>query len=442
MTHCTMGYCIKTFYVLALTSLILPFALKSQNAYLDSLAQVVQTDVPDSVKMKAYSQLIWPNTKINTNYALELTADMMKIARRSDRERWLRQAQYYYAVTYKNTAEFSKALPYIDSVYFQSEAVKDTTFMAYASYQKAVILKEMGLYEEAIEWANINIAQYRYIQNQASVAMALNAKAGLYRQMKLYSKAIETYQEAYEIYLEQQDSVGLANLYNNLGNVYSEIDSFDLALVFYNKQEEININLNDVSGQGYCYENRGRLFHRMGRYEDAIASLRKSIDIRRDLNQNLVLANSLFQLGSSLQKVGKIDEAEKHIQEGLFIADQNGMVDQLRQGYFVLSEIYGMKGNYKQAYDYHVKQAQLKDSILNSTISEQALRIDALTDYENKEREQKIALLAAQNEIQRLRLNRSRSILLIALLGITALTVLSIWIYRSRKKKKKLYQQL
>lgn len=416
--------------------------LSAQSNDLDSIKNLLYAGVPDSTRIWAYGQVIWPYTRNDPAYALKLTGEMMDIAKKAKNERWIRRAQYYYAVTFKNTGELNQALPYIDSVYYQSEVAKDTTLMAYSSYQKAVILKEMGRLEEATEWFNITIAHYNYLGNDRDVAMCLNAKAGLYRQMKLYSKAIDTYNNAFAIYNSQQDSMGLSHLYNNLGNVYSEIDSFEIALEYYGKQEELNLAMNDTGGLGFCYENRGRLFDKIGRLDEAIASLEKSVAIRRGMDQKLLLANSLFQLGSSQRKRGLIGPAERNIKEGLEIAIQNDMAEQLRQGYFALSEIYSEKGDYRQAYESYLKQAELKDSLLNSTISEQALKIDALTDYETVQREQQINLLAARNEIQELHLQRSRNTLILALVGISTLAVLLIWIYRSRNRIKKLYAQL
>lgn len=426
---------------LSLVSL-LPGTLYPQESTMDSIKGLLYADVPDSTRIWAYGQVIWPFTRSDPAQALELTGEMMQIAKKAKNERWIRRAQYYYGVTYKNRGDLNLALPFIDTVYTNSELVRDTSLMAYSSYQKSVILKDMGRLEEAIEWFNITISHYKYLGNIRDVAMCMNAKAGLYRQLKLYNKAIDTYNIAYEIYLEDMDSIGLSHIYNNLGNVYSEIDSFNLALEYYNKQEKLDSARNDISGLGFCYENRGRLLDRMGQLDAAIASLQQSVEIRRSLEQKLGLANTLFQLGSTQRKQGLLNASEKNIREGLQIARENDIIEQLQQGYVALSKIYGEKGDYRQAYDYHVKQAELKDSLLNSTISEQALRIDALTDYETTQREQKISLLAIQNEIQELHLQRSRTILVVALLGITALVLLVIWIYRSKNRIKKLYSQL
>ncbi len=412
------------------------------NQQLDSLKHLLDANVPDSTKIWAYTQVIWPNTKYDTDYALRLSRDMMKIAKAADRERWIRQAQYYFGVTYKNIGDYSKAHSFIDSVYKQSELMRDTAFMAYSSYQMAVILKEMKKYEAAIEWFNTTIRYYQYIKNLPSVAMALNAKAGLYREMKLYHRSISTYEMALKIHAEEQDSSGLTNVYNNLGNIYSEMDSFSQALRYYSLQEEINLARDDLSGMGFLYENRGRLYEKMGQIPDAVISLRKSVEIRRNLSQNQTLAITLFQLASSLIKQGDVEEARACITEGLAIAEKFEMIAQLQIGYLALSKLFNKEGKYQDAYLYHVKQARIKDSLLNSTISEQALRIDALTDFERVQREQQLNLLSAQNEIQQLRLRRSREILVFAILSILILSTLLVWIYRSRSSIKKLYDEL
>ncbi|NND32505.1 MAG: tetratricopeptide repeat protein [Saprospiraceae bacterium] len=425
--------------LLVLTGSMNSFA---QNAYLDSIAQILTTDVSDSIKMTIYRQVIWANSRVNSAYALELTEDLMEMAEDAKVERWNRQAHYYYGVIYKNQGEFMKSHEHMDTVYHRSEALKDTTFMAFSAYQLASILNQMDLYEESLEFHNKAIQFYQNIDNELSVAMTLNSKAGLYRKFKLYDKSIEIYQDALEIYERTRDSTGLSEIYNNLGNLYSELDSFELALDYYNKQENINLAQNDQYGMGFVYENRGRLFDRMGRISEAITSLKESVAIRRKSGHQALLTPTLLQLGSTLVKADRTDAAEEYVTEGLRLAEQLALPHQLQQGYQMLATIYAQRQDFARAYNAHLKYATVKDSMLNETIATQALKIDALTEYERIQREKEFELLSAQSEIKDLRIQSSRRIIWLVVLGLFILTFIAFWLYQSRQKIKKLYQEL
>jgi two-component sensor histidine kinase len=415
---------------------------RTQDAHLDSLAQILTTEAPDSIKMHAYREVIWANSRVNSAYALELTENMMKMAQNAKVERWIRQAHYYYGVIYKNLGDFGKSRQYMDTVYLRSEVLKDTSFMAFSAYQLASILNQMDLYEESLEFHNKAINFYRHIGNELSVAMTLNAKAGLYRKFKLYDKSIEIYEEAMKIYEQYDDSTGLSEIFNNLGNLYSELDSFELALHYYNRQESICIAQNDQYGMGFVYENRGRLFDRMERMPEAIRSLKESVKIRRTSGHQAILTTTLIQLGASLLKYGDLADAEKVIREGLQLAEQLSLALQLQQGYLMLSKIYAEKKNFENAYTYHLQYALVKDSMLNETITNQALKIDALTEYERVEREKEIELLSAQNELKDLRIRASKRTIGAVGFGLLSLAFIAFWLYRSRQKIKKLYSEL
>ncbi|MBK8504315.1 MAG: tetratricopeptide repeat protein [Saprospiraceae bacterium] len=392
--------------------------------------------------MGAYREVIWANSRLNSAYALELNDEMMKMAQNAKEERWIRQAHYYFGVIYKNQGNFGKSREHMDTVYLRSEGLKDTSFMAFSAYQLASILNQMDLYEESLEFHNKAINFYRHIGNELSVAMTLNAKAGLYRKFKLYDKAINNYGEALTIYEQNSDSSGLADIFNNLGNLYSELDSLELALDFYEKQERINIARNDEYGMGFVFENRGRLFDKMGRMPEAINSLKESVKIRRNSEHQAILATTLLQLGSSLLKHGILKDAENAIREGLQLAGQFSLVPQLQQGYLMLAKVFAERRDFERAYDYHLKYTLVKDSMLNETISDQALKIDALTEYERIEREKEIELLSAQNEIKDLRIQASKRIIGVVGLGLLSLTLIAFWLYRSRQKIKGLYSEL
>ena len=414
----------------------------TQDARLDSMARILNTDVSDSVKMSIYREVIWANGRLNSAYALQLTEDLMKMAQNAKVERWIRQAHYYYGVIYKNQGDFTAALGHMDTVYKRSEILKDTSFMAFSTYQLASILNRMDRYEESLEFHNKAIVFYQYIGNELSVAMTLNAKAGLYRKLKLYDRSIENYGEALKIYERTRDSTGLSEVYNNLGNLYSELDSFDLALNYYNRQESINLAQNDQYGMGFVYENRGRLFDRIGRLNESISSLKRSVTLRRNSGHKALLTTTLIQLGSTLLKNGNPDDAVIYISEGMQLAEELSLPQELQQGHLMLSKIHAYRRDFANAYDHHLKHALIKDSVLNTTIAEQALKIDALTEYERIEREKEIELLSAQSEIKDLRIRSSKKIIWLVGLGLLCISAIAFWLYKSRQKIKRLYYEL
>jgi two-component sensor histidine kinase len=227
-----------------------------------------------------------------------------------------------------------------------------------------------------------------------------------------------------------------------LANCYAELDSFDLALDFYEKQELICLAIGNEYGLGYLYENRGQVFKLLGQYDDAIASLKKSIVIRDKFDQKDVLAATWIKIADAQLQKGLTKEAQESLEYGVSIASAIGVQARLKEAYDIYANLYARQGNFKLAYNYNLKAEAIKDSLLNEKIVEQSLKIDALTDYENLQREQQISLLSAQSELKDLKISQANRNLWLSLLGLLGISIFSYLIYNSRQKTRQLYDEL
>ena len=134
--------------------------------------------------------------------------------------------------------------------------------------------------------------------------------------------------------------------------------------------------------------------------------------------------------------------ARPYIREGHELAMELNNPAQLHQCYKALAHLESSSGNYKSAYDYQQQVMALSDSLLNEEISEQALRIDELSKYENIQQEQQIQLLAANNEIKDLQIQRSRRKLILLLIFAAALVMISFIIFMGKRRVDKLNETL
>ncbi len=432
-----------TFRKIVLTVSALGFLLatvqgRNRQDIIDSLEQVIQSDAIDTAKFYPYTQVIWHYQHTNKPYALELTHDLRALALKHKKDAWLNNAYYYYGVIYKNSGEYEKARVYMDSSFAIANTRNDTARITYASYQLGVIASMQHQYEAAINHLNRAERLYASLDMPSSVAMTLSSKGSVYRKMKLYEKALEAYFESLSINEEQRDSSGLANVYNNIANIYATVDSADLAFLYYDKQEAINEALGNTYGLSFVYENRGRLFHKMGQYDKAIASLQKAADIRSEIGSKDYYVAAILQLGGSYLKKGQLKEAYKYINESYQTATEYGLTFRLQQSNEMMAKVSADMGDYQKAYQHHLNYQSIKDSLLNEQISEQALRIDALTDQEMVLRDQEIALLSTQNELKDLQIRSRNRFLFITILGLIVLGVLSGVIYHSRQKVRSL----
>ena len=291
---------IKNIVLYGLTYLLFISGAQAQNSYIDSLDAVIHSDIDDTLKFYAYTQVIWANQSRKSDYALQLNEGFINMAKDFNKPAWINQAKYYYCVIHKHRGEYHTAIDYAEEVVGYYEKNKDTAGVANISYQKGVIQKNMSNYEKAVETFNKTIELYHLVNDKRMVATTLDAKGSLYRSLKLYDRAIESYKQAIKINQDIKDSLGLSRNYNNIGNAYSEIDSLDKALECQEIQIRINDLIQNVWGNGFAFENKGRILTMLGQYEEAIQNLKKSESIRREFQNNNVLIPVLLQIGRYL----------------------------------------------------------------------------------------------------------------------------------------------
>jgi signal transduction histidine kinase len=97
-------------------------------------------------------------------------------------------------------------------------------------------------------------------------------------------------------------------------------------------------------------------------------------------------------------------------------------------------------GNYKEAYEYMKKYAAVYDKVFNEEKSKQFSELQ--TKYETEKKEQAIAILNRDNEIQQLQLKRKNLLLIFIGIGsVIILLIMGILYQRYRIKQQKLLQE-
>jgi tetratricopeptide (TPR) repeat protein len=84
----------------------------------------------------------------------------------------------------------------------------------------------------------------------------------------------------------------------------------------------INREANDQDGIAHCLNGLGAVHRRQGRHHLALGCHRESLAIQRELGDPYCLAESLRELGLTLQAAGYVQEAGRHLQEVLSIFEQ------------------------------------------------------------------------------------------------------------------------
>jgi len=292
--------------------------------------------------------------------------------------------------------------------------------------------KSLELYKEAKEIGEKT-------GNKEVVAYALNNITNLYNTLENPEKALEHAFKVLSIVEELKDKYGereykgrKASIYGNIGYSYFYLKRLEEARETLKKSISIYsglnhpaemIRLNLLLGRVYFeearYDSAGEYFHIAKSYAD-------SINARGwEMNASLAISEVLFN-----QK--KIESARQMLFNTIEMASEISEPQIAYQAYGLLAKVFEKQGEFKEAYNYHIKYKQYSDSVINEKTLQDIARIEEEIKFEE---ERKLIREKQKNKEQR-----------ILIIGIIMLLVLSVvffmyLIQRLKAKKNQLQKE-
>ncbi|MBI3501356.1 MAG: tetratricopeptide repeat protein [Bacteroidetes bacterium] len=368
------------------------------------------------------------------------------------------------------------AMEYANQALALGKKLGNKKFIASSYNTIGTIYRYRGEYDKALENNFSSLSIYKEIKDSAGIAAVLNNVGNVYYHQGKFSKALENYLAALKTREAMHDKQGVASSFSNMGMVYGEEGDFTNSLDYFLKSLKIREEIGDKEGIGISLNNIGEVFSKKGSYREALdyhlralkvreeindkkgtaeslvilgddylklgdesSSLKyflKSLDLFEETNNKNGIGNSLMNIGQLYYRQNNYPKALEYLMKGLSVAKEIQAKPQLSDGYKILSEVYSRKNDFKNAYEYHKLFSDMKDSLLNEESSKQITEMQ--TKYETEKKEQQITLLNKDKELQDAQLNRQKIIIWSVVGGLLIVVLLSIFIFRERKKSEKL----
>ncbi len=390
----------------------------------------------------------------------------------------LRADAYYYKYDFATAAEHYRAAAAIE------KEVHGEMSLHYAERLGDVgfCYHRMADYPRAVSHYKSALKIVRAIGNRPEIATNLNNIGMIFNNWGRYDSAIRYHSEALEIDKGLGDPYFISVDYNNIGKIYESWGKYELALDYYEesleyarksgRENSIAIRLNNIgmvyktlgdhaSALKYLLEaleidtrmdNRYRIavrYHNLGQVYDATGDATKAMEFYklslarfRALDHPEGQAYVLSSMGEQFARLGKYKAAETYYLGSLRIADSMGLAQSVVANYGLLAQVYERAGDYRKALGAFKALAARKDSLF--TENEQQLMTEFQTKYETGKKEQEIALLNKEKEIDRLKL-RKANIQLYSMVGtvllLAAIVLLLVARYRFKHRVNRLLQQ-
>jgi len=370
------------------------------------------------------------------------------------------------------------------AIQYSTEARNLAEMINYPSGQ-ALAYKNLGLgyymqgeYSEAFRNWEPSLDIYRELGNNQLVANLLSNMGAIYHSIGKNVEAIEKYLPALKIAEELSDSTRIGTLLLNIGVVYAEqTGSYDTAINYYLRAIEIGEHLNDKYIVGVSTLNMGEVYIEKEEYDSALFYFEKSLTILTSSNyiasalnfmgsiysekgdfqmaltyqqDALKMARSenaqretvgiLLGLASTYENLKNPSRAIEYFTEAEVLAEEIGLNEELSGAYEGLATNYAEILDYPNAYKYLSLQNTIDDIIYR--IESENITNELINSYQMEKKQDEIALLEQQSEIEQLISKRQRGVIIGTGISVLLLLALATGIYNRMRYIRKTNEKI
>ena len=254
----------------------------------------------------------------------------------------------------------------------------------------------LGQNDQALDFFQRSLSIREILGDSASIVRGMNAVSAVYIAQEKYDKALDKLKQTLRVAKQVSNSHDIAILNNNIGVIYKETNELDSAKFYYADALNIYRHLNQQSEIGMIYNNLGGIESELQNGNRAIAYYDSSLTINQQI----------------------------------------GTLPMLILSYRGLSDAYRINGDYKEAYEWHVKYHALDDSLAGEDVKNQINELQ--TKYETSQKDKEIAELE-KREVEANAIAERRKIMLISgsVIGIAFIMVILFYVSRRRAKEQR-----
>lgn len=282
----------------------------------------------------------------------------------------------------------------------------------------------LGNYEKALAYYLESLDQHEALGDKLTAAMILNNIGEIHKKLGNEEKSLNYLRRATEI-LKRYNYATLG--YSNLGEIYFMLHNYDSAEYYYKQALRSNEIEKNEKYEAYAYHGLAEVDHARRNYGVALQNASRALDIRKSTRDYRGECYSYQLLARIFNSTRQPDSAMAYLDMALQLARQISASDIRMNVFKTKAEILADNGRQDSAYYYHVRYAQLKDSLFNEEKSRQIAEMQTIFETE---------LLKKEFEASEIKL-KQRNTLIIA---IIMLLILSAAVAGAFYKQRKVQQ--
>jgi two-component system NtrC family sensor kinase len=360
-------------------------------------------------------------------------------------------------IYYTDKGDYAKALDCHEKALIVAEEINDKIEIQFAHCEIGLIYYNLGNYTEALKNILISLKNCQDINYQLGISANYSNLGSIYNSIGNYPEAIKNFRNSLKILSGNKWKLGHENSYFtvdetliNMTQAYDYIsigESFknigDTAAAIFNLTTGLDLceKYGDKTGAAKAYQILSLIYLNQADFQRAMVSINNTINLYQDLGDQLGLGNANIIMARILIKQRKYQSAEVYLIKALSLGVEIGALPLLSEASGELSLFYANKGNYRQAYEYHVKYKASNDSIINKEKLKDITKMRMQFEFDKKESLSK-AEQAKKNAIHQVEIGKERFVRNAFVSGALLLLLLLIILFNRYRFKQKANKEL
>ncbi len=397
--------------------------IQAQNKVIvDSLLNVLETNISEKQKVDIYNNLAHQVRKLDSLEAMTYVNKAINIAHKIKYKEGVIDAKFEEAYISNIYGNSQLALAQYSELAKNANAIGYKKIEGKSYFQIGLIYKNESDYSNSIQY-NIKSAEvFEKAKDTSSFVIVYSYIAGLSLYQNNYAVALEYYLKMLDIHINKKNDSGIAACYINIGVIHKLNNEYEDAIYNYKKSLAIYEKLNDSINMSACMNNIGNIHQAKGNLTEAMNHLTKSLHIRLKMNDktrlsenynnigdvqkelgnlneslenyfkalklniNLKLSRtqSLIGIGQNYYEQNKFQKAKQYLEEGILLAKEIPSYDLIGSGSNYLSKVEYKLGNYKSAYNNHLIFSKMEDSLRNNEMLKKLTIMKANFNFEQR----------------------------------------------------------
>lgn len=211
-------------------------------------------------------------------------------------------------------------------------------------------------------------------------------------------KAVEYFTKVSQLSNAFGDTLRWGHALNNLGLMEGYLGNSQEELNYYEKAAVLFDAIEEEEGFANTLLNIGTVYTVLGEYAKAESYYEDALNLFRLLDYSSGIQNTIQSWAENALENNELEKARKLANEALSVAIDHSLSQDILYTYDLLEKISLGEKDYKSAYDFEIKEAEIREELFTKEKSKQISELE--TQYETEKKEAEITRLSLENDLK------------------------------------------